>query len=100
MELSEFAAKCVTVAVSCAVDSVRYTIKDEGLGFDWEKYLEVDPARLLDSHGRGIAMAAHASFDSIEYRGGGSEVSVRVLVDTNRGPAASEARRDAQECHA
>lgn len=45
------------------------TITDQGEGFAWERYLEMDPSRAFDTHGRGIAMARMISFDSVEYRG-------------------------------
>ncbi|HUJ13805.1 MAG TPA: response regulator [Thermoanaerobaculia bacterium] len=53
---------------------LRFTIRDEGRGFDWQRYLHVDPQRALDTHGRGIAMANRLSFNRIEYRGCGNEV--------------------------
>ena len=37
----------------------------EGEGFDWQAYMEIDPARALDSHGRGIAQANKISFDEL-----------------------------------
>ncbi len=57
---------------------VEFRIKDEGNGFDWEKYLEFSPDRAFDSHGRGIAMANSMSFDSLEYIGKGNEIRARV----------------------
>ncbi|MET0155301.1 MAG: response regulator [Rickettsiales bacterium] len=53
-------------------------IKDCGKGFDWEKYLDIDPERALHHHGRGIAMAKIMSFDSMEYQGCGNEIHCRV----------------------
>ncbi|GMV48612.1 MAG: response regulator [Nitrospira sp. OLB3] len=49
-------------------------VTDEGAGFDWRKYLDFDPDRAYDTHGRGIAMANKLSFDHIEYRGKGNRV--------------------------
>jgi len=63
--------------------SVQITIVDEGSGFEWEKYLEIDPSRAFDTHGRGIAMSRMISFDSLEYRGNGSEVQVSVAVESS-----------------
>lgn len=59
-------------------DCIRVLIRDEGEGFEWERFLEMDPERALDSHGRGIAMSRMLSFDSLEYRGSGNEVEVTV----------------------
>lgn len=53
-------------------------IIDQGNGFEWNKYLDFDPERAFDTHGRGIALANKLSFDRIEYRGKGNQV-VTVL---------------------
>lgn len=52
----------------------KITIKDEGKGFDWVSYLEMDPKRATDPNGRGIAMSRVLSFDKVEYVGCGNEV--------------------------
>jgi CheY-like chemotaxis protein len=59
-------------------DCIRVLIRDEGEGFAWEQFLEMDPARAFDSHGRGIAMSRMISFDSLDYRGKGNVVEVTV----------------------
>jgi CheY-like chemotaxis protein len=59
---------------------LSFTIRDQGPGFDWQRYLDLDPSRAFDSHGRGIAMARHLAFASMEYRGTGNEVWVRVAL--------------------
>lgn len=59
-------------------DHLRFTIRDEGAGFDWRNYLEMDPARAFDAHGRGIALARHMSFASLEYQGNGNVVTATV----------------------
>jgi len=55
-------------------NQIRFTIRDDGPGFDWKPFLEIDPQRAFDTHGRGIAMANLLSFDALEYHGSGSEV--------------------------
>ena len=54
------------------------TIRDEGQGFDWQRYLELDPARATDPHGRGIALSKMMSFDEVEYQGAGNVVCCKV----------------------
>ena len=49
-------------------------IRDQGAGFDWRNYATVDPGRVFDAHGRGIAVARIMSFDRVEYFGTGNEV--------------------------
>jgi CheY-like chemotaxis protein/anti-sigma regulatory factor (Ser/Thr protein kinase) len=64
-------------------DRIRVVIRDQGSGFDWQKYVDIDPARAFDTHGRGIAMSRMISFDSLEYRGCGNEVEVTVNTTTD-----------------
>ncbi len=58
-----------------------FKITDSGDGFDWQKYIEFDPARLSHQHGRGIAMASSLCFASLEYQGNGSCVVASVELD-------------------
>ncbi len=51
-----------------------FDIKDEGDGFDWLKFWEVDDSRILDKSGRGIALSRLMAFDHITYLGNGSNV--------------------------
>jgi DNA-binding response OmpR family regulator len=59
-------------------DTVQIRIRDQGQGFDWTPYLDFDPGRAFDPHGRGIAVARLSSFDELEYIGNGSEVLATV----------------------
>ncbi len=72
--------KFVDVSFKREDEGVRIVIKDQGEGFDWEPYLEMDPSRMFDSHGRGIAMSRAISFDNTEYRGCGNEVEVYAAL--------------------
>jgi CheY-like chemotaxis protein/anti-sigma regulatory factor (Ser/Thr protein kinase) len=73
-------------------DAIRVRIRDEGQGFDWREYADMDPARAFDSHGRGIAMSRMISFDEVAYHGSGNEVEVVVRVATDvQAPAAGAA---------
>lgn len=53
----------------------KLSIKDQGRGFDWKKYMQVSMERLQDSQGRGILMANN-SFIKLEYQDHGSRVNV------------------------
>lgn len=70
--LPQYADRRVEVLVACYADRLVFTIKDAGEGFDWSRYLEIDPARAFDPSGRGIAMARQISFDQLEYAGTGN----------------------------
>lgn len=63
-------------------ERIVFTIADQGPGFDWQRYIEVDPRGARASHGRGIALARSVSFDRIEYLGRGN--MVRGVVDLAR----------------
>ena len=47
-------------------DKVTYTITDQGNGFDWDEFMEFDKTRVMDNHGRGIAMANQLYFSKLE----------------------------------
>lgn len=83
--------KAVLVDFRRLPDRIEIAIKDEGEGFDWDRYVDFDPGRISGTHGRGIALARSLSFDAITYRGCGNEVvatinhpaepSVRTMTD-------------------
>jgi DNA-binding response OmpR family regulator len=59
-------------------DAIQIRIRDQGAGFDWTPYMDFDPGRAFDPHGRGIAVARLSSFDDLEYIGKGNEVVATV----------------------
>lgn len=65
-------------------NALHLSVIDEGAGFDWRPYLQMDPQRAFDSHGRGIATAKLLSFDSLEYHGAGNHVE--TIVSANQLP--------------
>jgi CheY-like chemotaxis protein len=76
--LPEYRTRNVQVHLDQLQDHLALTIKDEGNGFNWQKYLIMDPDRAMDNHGRGIAMANMLCFDQVEYMGNGNTVICRV----------------------
>ncbi len=80
LEHPEHRDKQVKVRVRRRHGVLEITIKDHGRGFDWRKFLTLDPKRASVSHGRGIALARALSFDEVEYHGPGNEVTGRVLL--------------------
>lgn len=79
LKLPENINKSVIVSFMKKNNETILNIKDEGIGFDYLKYLDYDPARSTDNHGRGIAFANSLSFDRIEYLGNGNEVNCSVI---------------------
>ncbi len=74
LELPQFAGRRAVAVFRRQHDRIEISIRDEGPGFDPRPYLQIDPGRVFDSHGRGIAMANLLSFDHLEYRRAGTEV--------------------------
>lgn len=78
--LPENRDKQALVSFTRRENSIEFIIRDEGKGFDWQRYLHVDPTRAFDTHGRGIAIANRMSFSRLEYRGCGNEVMGTVAL--------------------
>jgi CheY-like chemotaxis protein len=78
LRLPENEGRSVEVQFVRDPDAISLTVRDPGPGFDWRRYLEFDPGRAFDSHGRGIAMARQLAFAHIEYRGNGNEVHAQI----------------------
>ena len=85
--LPENQGKRVRLSFSRNHDTVTLRIRDEGAGFDWQRFLEMDPERAFDPNGRGIALARMLSFSRIVYEGCRNiavSVDVRVISATNK----------------
>jgi DNA-binding response OmpR family regulator len=70
----------IEVVVEKKADILSVKITDQGQGFDWHKYIQFDPERAFDLHGRGIAMSKVLSFDSLEYLGKGNSVVTTIRL--------------------
>lgn len=77
----EYADRQVRVSYSRDSEQIRVRIKDEGQGFEWHKYVDMDLERAFNTHGRGIAMSRMISFDDVQYLGVGNEVEVTVRLE-------------------
>jgi CheY-like chemotaxis protein len=70
----QYKGRVATVTFSASEESVSVRIIDQGEGFEWRKYLQLDSHRMTDPNGRGIATARLFSFHNVEYLGCGNEV--------------------------
>jgi len=70
----------VEVILDKGPDTLTVTITDQGHGFEWHKYMQFEPERAFDLHGRGIAMSNGLSFDHLEYLGKGNSVVTTVRL--------------------
>ncbi|SCA57775.1 putative Response regulator receiver protein [Candidatus Terasakiella magnetica] len=80
LNLPENINKFVEVELTITDKEIELVITDQGKGFRSESYMEIDPCRMFDAHGRGIAMALQISFDEVEYIGCGNQVRTVVKL--------------------
>lgn len=80
LALPEYARRHATTRFVRHADRLEFTIADQGPGFDWTEYLEMNPRRAYDNHGRGIAMARTISFAEVAYSGNGNTVTATVRL--------------------
>ena len=82
LSLPEHCDRHADVLMEQTRETVTIEVIDYGTGFDWRRYMKMDPERAMDSHGRGIAMAAMLGFDELSYTEPGNHVScVKRLPD-------------------
>jgi anti-sigma regulatory factor (Ser/Thr protein kinase) len=76
LRLPEHAQKFVELHVTRYPGKITVLVTDCGKGFDFKKFLTLDEKRLLDNHGRGIAMAR--MYLDLAYQGSGNQVLVTI----------------------
>ncbi|MBX3235776.1 MAG: response regulator [Nitrospiraceae bacterium] len=77
-----YASRTATAQFARQAGRLCLQILDEGEGFEWHRFLDFDPQRACDTHGRGIAMANKLSFDQLEYLGKGNEVLAVLRLES------------------
>ncbi len=82
LQTSEYGERYAEVAFLRTEQFIEITIVDQGAGFDWQEYMQFSPERVLDTHGRGIALANSLSFSSLEYKGAGNEVTAQIALSS------------------
>lgn len=78
LQLTENKEKFVEVIFKRTNTNITIKIIDQGNGFDWEKYQNLDQNRIFDTHGRGIYMAKNLAFQNLEYQGKGNIVIITI----------------------
>lgn len=79
LSLPEYRHRRVEVALEREPQALAITIRDQGEGFDFDKYRTIDEARLFDSHGRGVLVAS--STLDLEYIAPGNQVKIRLPAE-------------------
>ncbi|WP_367155902.1 response regulator [Methylomonas sp. HYX-M1] len=80
LDLPEYKEKVASIHFSRADRCLRFTIQDQGQGFDWQPFLEMSMERIMDNHGRGIAMARSLAFSRLDYLGCGNCVAAEISL--------------------
>jgi len=76
LALPEYADKYVSLAIKRDGTRITVDIEDEGKGFEFQKYLQMDESRVFDNHGRGIALTRE--YLQLEYVGKGNRVIATI----------------------
>ncbi len=71
---SESKNKYVTIQVAQNDQMIIFTVTDQGTGFDYAKYMSIDPEQVEQNHGRGISLARLVAFEKLEYHPPGNKV--------------------------
>lgn len=69
----EYKDRLVEAVITHKDNGVYVVITDQGPGFNWRRYLNIEPSRAKDNHGRGIAQANAISFDKLTYNEQGNQ---------------------------
>lgn len=78
VSLPENADKFATLAFVTRPQEITIYIKDQGKGFRWRDYMDFDPMRMTEPHGRGIAMSNAICFSSLEYEDNGTQAVCHI----------------------
>ncbi len=80
LHLPEYASRKASLKFSRLKEQMVFIIEDEGKGFDPEPYMEIRPERMMDNHGRGIAISCKLAFSEIAYLGKGNCVQAKIIT--------------------
>jgi len=83
--LPENAGKRVKVSFLRQTEQIVLRVADQGQGFSWQDFLEMDPQRAFDPNGRGIALARMLSFSNICYEGCGNTAVATIACPATTG---------------
>ncbi len=73
LELEPHLNRTAELIITRKDDGFYAIITDQGGGFNWRRYMTIEPARAGDNYGRGIAQANAVSFDKLTYNEQGNQ---------------------------
>lgn len=71
--MPEYKDRFVEAVITHKDNGIYVVITDQGQGFNWRRYMAIEPSRATDNHGRGIAQANAISFDKLTYNEQGNQ---------------------------
>ena len=71
LELPEHQGRVAFLRVECRPREIRFLIRDQGEGFNPGPYMQLNPLRSVEPHGRGIAIARMLAFPDLVFLDGG-----------------------------
>ena len=83
LALPEYCQRSAHVHVFRSERSLEFSVRDEGPGFRWREFLELDPSRAFAPNGRGIALARELAFSGLEYKDPGNLVVAIVALESD-----------------
>jgi CheY-like chemotaxis protein len=82
LALAENAGRYVEIGFRREGAELVVRVRDQGAGFDAQRFLTLDAERAFRPNGRGIALASQIAIAGIRYIGCGNEVEVRLPAAT------------------
>jgi Histidine kinase-like ATPase domain len=82
LSLDTYRARVATVTVYRQQGGWMFRICDEGPGFEWARFMNLEVGRARDPNGRGIALARSMGFKSLYYEEPGNVVVAEVASES------------------
>ena len=77
------ANKSINLAIETAKDEIKFTVQDQGDGFDFDNLPDpTDPVNIEKPNGRGIFLMRHLA-DEVEFHNEGRSVELNFKVKSN-----------------
>ena len=80
LEKQKYKNKQVSVIFEKKENAYYLQVTDDGEGFNWKSFMELDPSRASHNHGRGIAVANMIVFDKLIYNEKGNQVTAIMNI--------------------
>lgn len=79
MHDERLSSRKILISYDMTKECCEWTVEDEGPGFNYSEYQDIQADQLEDLHGRGI-LICQKYFDDVEYIGRGNKVKVRKYL--------------------